>query len=108
MVKRNWIKEILESLIKNGEQIGRYSKREVERAIIECRGADPRTINNWFGALLKLDYLLQPELGVYTLNLDRIASLEVKLPTELDPKQARLYPRPSTHAHSLSQTSGGA
>ena len=90
MVKKQWVKEILENLINSKKELGSYSKREIENAILECRGSDPRTISNWFNVLWRLDYISQVRVGAFYLNFDKIAALEIKLPSEVDSAQRRL------------------
>jgi len=92
---RHWkeeaIREILENLISsNQETLGLYSKGQIEKAIIQVRGIDQRTIKNWFKTLWKLEYLVQPKPTVFQLNYQKIASLDVKLPPQIDPLQTKL------------------
>ena len=86
VIKREQIQTLLESNTK----IGYYSRSDIEKAITISRGLDPRTVKNWFSFLWKLEYFTQPEVGVYRLNLEKVASLEVPLPFQIDPKQKRL------------------
>jgi hypothetical protein len=53
---------------------------------------DSRTVKNWFDVLWKFEFLVQPECGVYNLNLSKIGELElsVKVPPQIDSKQRRL------------------
>lgn len=92
MVKEKVIKEIIESLIKGNKPIGFYTREDIDKAIMERRGGDKRTRDNWFNLLWKLDYLLQPELGIYHINLSKISKLEleVKVPHQIDTRQKRL------------------
>jgi len=98
VVKKEWIREILESLIKTSNEYGGYSKREIEDSILECRGADPRTIRTWFNALWRLGYLNQSELDIYNLNLGKLSELEIEIPRLVDPHQAQLS-FGGTHTH---------
>jgi hypothetical protein len=61
------------------KKLNNYTYDDIAKAIMICRGVDNRTINQWFNALWKLEYLLQPSLGVYSLNLEKIAELEIPL-----------------------------
>jgi hypothetical protein len=87
--KQERIKQVLQSLVDDA-RVNRFSRREIEKAILKTRGFDTRTVSTWFNALWKLEYFLQLEPGVYILNYSKIAELEVKLPVEVDPKQAKL------------------
>lgn len=88
--KREQIKEIIQTLLESNTKIGYYSRSDIEKAITISRGLDPRTVKNWFSFLWKLEYFTQPEVGVYRLNLEKVAALEVPLPFQIDPKQKRL------------------
>ena len=88
MKREQQIREIVETLIKQGKRINCYSRNEVEKAIITCRGVDKRTIKTWFNILWSFEYLLQPELGQYSLNLQKLVELDVEPP--LSHKQLRL------------------
>ena len=77
MNQKEKIKQILTTL--TSKKINSYTYDDIAKAIMICRGVDNRTINQWFNALWKLEYLLQPSLGVYSLNLDKIAELEISL-----------------------------
>jgi hypothetical protein len=55
-----------------------------------CHGFDKRTIKTWFDALWKLEYLTQPQPGVFNLNVNKIAKLELPAPRQIDLKQKRL------------------
>jgi len=88
MNRREQVIEILKALLKTKQTT--YSKVDVGKAIMECRGLDPRTIRNWFNYLWKLEYFIQPDKGVYQLNYEKIAELELDA-VILDPNQRRLY-----------------
>ena len=88
--KREQIKEIIQTLLESNTKIGYYNRGDIEKAITISRGLDPRTVKNWFSFLWKLEYFTQPEVGVYRLNLEKVAALEVPLPFQIDPKQKRL------------------
>ena len=90
MTKQEQIREIIVQLLAQNRDIGYYSKPDIERAIMTCRGCDLRTINNWFNYLWKLEYFIQPQLGIYHLNLNMIQTLELKPPIQIDPKQRKL------------------
>jgi len=80
MKREETIRAILEKLISGNRQIGnRYSRDDIDKAIITVRGVDQRTRDNWFNVLWKLDYLLQPEKGWYSLNLSHLSELELKV-----------------------------
>jgi hypothetical protein len=90
MKKHERIKEIVEYLITSGK-FNHYTRKDIEKAIVVCRQAlDERTVINWFNLLWKLEYILQPQCGLYALNVGKIQNLEVKLPMEVDPNQRRL------------------
>ena len=93
--KREQIKEIIQTLLESNTKIGYYSRSDIEKAITISRGLDPRTVKNWFSFLWKLEYFMQPEVGVYRLNLEKVAALEVQLPFQIDPKQKRLGDLPN-------------
>lgn len=91
--KEEAIKEILEKLMNShsrSESFGKYSKEDIEKAIMQVRGVDPRTIKNWFTILWKLEFVLQPKPQLFQLNFGKIASLEIKIPPQIDPLQTRL------------------
>jgi len=92
MKKEETIKAILEKLINQRNQIGYYSKDDIEKAIIQVRGADYRTLKTWFTVLWRLEYLLQPQPNIFHLNLAKISELELsgKLPRQIDTKQRKL------------------
>ncbi len=87
--KQEEIKEIVTCLV-DRKLINKYSKKDIEKAIMLSRGFDKRTVNTWFNALWDLDYILQPEPNVYSLNFAKLTELEVPLPLQYDPKQAKL------------------
>jgi hypothetical protein len=82
------IREIVETLIKQGRRINSYSREEIDKAIITCRGVDKRTRKTWFNILWSFEYLLQPQPNLYSLNMVKLAELDVKPP--LSPKQTQL------------------
>lgn len=86
------VKLILEKLINQKNQLGYYRKADIEKAIIQVRGADYRTLKTWFNVLWRLEYLLQPEPGIFHINITKLAELELseKVPKQLDTKQSRL------------------
>ena len=89
MNKETTICLILKRLIEQTNKLTDYSKADIDKAIIFCRGIDPRTVQNWFTVLWKFEYLLQPMPERYSLNLEKAASLA--LPIEC------------THTHKLSK-----
>ena len=89
MVKTEVIKEILQNLLET-KKVGYYTKQDIEKAIMQSRGVDKRTIQNWFNMLWKLEYFVQPEPGIFNLNLEKIVDLEVKVSPQPDMKQKRL------------------
>lgn len=101
LVKKQVIKEILQNLINQNNRIGYYTKEQIEKAIMQCRGADPRTIQTWFKALFRLEYLIQPQPNVYNINIDKIVDLEIdnKIPIQVDRKQKSLKLFLETHTH---------
>jgi len=88
--KLEQIKEVVTNILVDKRLINKYSKKDIEKAIMRSRGFDKRTVNSWFNALWNLNYLLQPEPNVYSLNFSKLVELEVPLPIQLDPKQAKL------------------
>jgi hypothetical protein len=90
MKKNEKIKQIIEYLITSGK-FNNYTKQDIEKSIIiTLQPLDERTITNWFTLLWRLEYVIQPQCGTYSLNLSKVQLLEVKLPIEADPKQSRL------------------
>jgi hypothetical protein len=88
--KTKEIKEIISQLLKQ-KSVGYYSRQDIEKAIILSRNIiDKRAVNNWFNLLWKSELLLQPELGVYNLNVRKVAGLELDVPPQIDSKQRRL------------------
>lgn len=85
MNRKEQVKQILRSLLETGH--GLYVKSDIEKAIMENRGVDPRTRRNWFEYLWRMEYLVQPKQGVYAVNFEKVPGLE-----ELrDEGQRRLY-----------------
>jgi len=66
--------EIIERIIQSGYTF-QVSKRTVERAIMELRGIDDRTIRKWLKALVMFDYLKPVAVGVYQLNPLKVPDL---------------------------------
>ena len=91
MKKTNEVKEILSELMKQKKKVGCYSRKDIETAIMACRGSDARTIRNWWRYLWRLDYLVQTQPDIYTMNLDKIVELEMPIPIHVDPKQRKLF-----------------
>lgn len=89
MKKREQLRKIVQQLLDLGRF--RYTRQDLDDAVL--RGlmvTDQRTFDRWFNLLWKLEFLLQPERGVYVLNVERVVQLEVNLPCEVDPAQRRL------------------
>lgn len=82
------IKQIIQQLL--NQKLGYYSKRDIEKAILEVCGIDPRTQVNWFNYIWKLEYITQPEPGIYHLNVTKCVELEVSIPPQIDTKQMKL------------------
>lgn len=80
MVKKEWIRDILENILKSKETVGEYTRKDIEKAIILSRGMDKRTISNWFDTLWALEYFTQPKKGVYCLDFAKVAELDLKIP----------------------------
>ena len=90
MNKKENVTKIIQTLL-NTKQPNTYRKEEIEQAIRVAKWTvDQRTIENWFTLLWKLGFLHQDSPGVYGLNIERVAELEVQLPLDVDPKQRRL------------------
>ena len=89
MNRKEQTKEIIQKLL-DTKKLGYFTKSDIEKAIMFCRGLDPRTIQNWFNFLWKFEYILQPEPNIYHLNIVKIGELEVKIPPQIDTKQTRL------------------
>ena len=86
------VKEILSTLMTEAKSLD-YDRNQVEKAIIKCRGIDPRTVKVWFNILWKFEYFTQPRKGLYRINLEKLSELELVVPSEIiDPKQRRLSP----------------
>jgi hypothetical protein len=90
MTKPQQIKEVLQTLIEQNKEVGYYHKKDIEKAIMACRGGDERTLKNWFRLLWTLEYFLQPQPGIYHLNLSMITKLELKTTIQITPQQKRL------------------
>jgi len=88
-MKTEVIKQILQNLLET-KKFGYYTRVDIEKAIMQSRGVDKRTIQNWFDALWKLEYFLQPQPGIFNLNLEKVVGLEVKVSPQIDLKQKRL------------------
>ena len=86
--RREQVIEILKALLKTNQPT--YWKTDIEKAIMESRGLDPRTIRNWFDYLWKMEYFIQSKIGVYQLNFEKIAELELDV-VVLSPSQKRLF-----------------
>ena len=79
MVIREWLKELVETILKEGTRQGN-SKSQIETIINKCRGMDKRTIQNWFNALWKLGYLIQSRSNLYFVDVTKACELEIVLP----------------------------
>lgn len=78
------VKQIIQTLINTrGLQ---FTRGDIDKAVMENRGWDQRTMLNWFNYLWKMEYIQQPSPGIFQLNLNKITCLEVKLP----PNQTQL------------------
>ena len=87
MNKREQIVEVLNELFKTKRN--HFTKQEIEKAIIVCRGLDPRTLKNWWAYLWRLEVFEQPTKGKYVLNFAVLEKLEIHAPLESDPQQTR-------------------
>jgi len=56
-----------------------------------CRGVDKRTLKTWFDVLWKFEFLLQPEPGLFNLNVQKASELEISIPPQIDSRQRRLF-----------------
>ena len=88
MNKREQVIEILKVLLKSKQTT--YSKEDVEKAIMECRGGDHRTLRNWFRYLWRMGYFLQPQKDMFQLNFEKVVELELD-EVILNPTQKRLF-----------------
>jgi hypothetical protein len=86
--RREQVTEILKTLLKTKQTS--YTQIDIGKAIMECRGLDPRTIRNWFNYLWKLEYFVQPDKDLYQLNYEKVAELELDA-VILNPEQRRLF-----------------
>ena len=59
--------KIIEHLLKEGYKY-QVTRREVEKAITQLRGIDPRTIDNWMRALITFEYLHHEHYGIFKIN----------------------------------------
>lgn len=75
MNRKECIKEIIQTLLESNPKTDCYSRGDIEKAIMICRGLDHRTIKNWFGFLFRLEYFTQPKPGVFELNTEKVATL---------------------------------
>ena len=89
MNKETTIRLILKRLIEDSNKVTDLSRSEVDKAIIFCRGVDPRTVQNWFNVLWKFEYLVQPVPERYSLNLEKAASLDLPIESTLTHKLER-------------------
>lgn len=87
--RKEQVKEILAQLLKK-KSIGYYTRNDIDRAIIEVRGVDKRTLDNWFSVLFRLGYIEQKEPNVFHLVLEKVTELELSPPIQFDSKQQRL------------------
>jgi len=70
------LKEILQ-IILNQKGMGTFTRNDIDKAIMNTRGMDPRTLENWFNYLWKLEYIRQPDPGVYVLNFCEVSKLDI-------------------------------
>ena len=89
--KENEVKEILSELMNQKKKVGCYSQKDIETAIMACRGSDGRTIRNWWRYLWRLDYFIQTQPDIYQMNLEKVVALEMPIPLHVDPKQRKLF-----------------
>jgi len=90
MDKREQIKKIVQKLL-NQNKLSGFSRADIDKATLQALLVlDQRSFDRWFNFLWKLEYLTQPEPEKYSLNVERIVELEVKLPEAINPAQRRL------------------
>ena len=66
--------KIMEELLKQGYK-HRLSPQDLEKAIMQVRGIDQRTINRWVQVLFKLGYIQGLPYGYYQFNITMIPNL---------------------------------
>jgi hypothetical protein len=86
--KKEQVKEILKTLLEMRQPA--YTERDIEKAIMQHRGLDPRTLKNWFRYLWRMEYLIQQKKSLYQLNYDKVAELELDS-LVVDVNQRRLF-----------------
>jgi len=85
------VKEILQRLITDKKKIGNFVQTEIEDAIIDTLDCvDKRTVQAWFSFLWRKEYFVSPAPHKFSINLEKVSQLEVKMPIEIDPLQKRL------------------
>ena len=68
------LQQIVDYLIAEGYRV-QVTRNHVEKAIMEIRGIDPRTVETWLKALVRFEYLIPTALNVYRLNPLKIPQL---------------------------------
>jgi len=109
MRQKETLKRILENLLNQKPQKGYYTREDIEKAIIQERGVDKRTIKAWSNALFRFDYIIQPNYGIFNINFSKVTELEldVKMPKQIDKNQKHLTGFFEETARSHTNSSGG-
>ena len=90
MKKQEQIKKIMQEMLSH--KLDTYTRQDIDDIVlIALNVRDQRTYDRWFHFLWKMQYLIQPEPEIYTLNYGKICvEFEMKKPEEIDPAQRRL------------------
>lgn len=66
--------EIIDHLLAQGWKV-QVRRKDVEKAIMQIRGIDERTVSRWLKALITFEYLIPTSTMTYRLNPLRIPEL---------------------------------
>ena len=65
------LEKIMETLTKNGYSY-QVTRRDLEKAIIQVRGIDKRTIERWIQLLLIFEFIKKENEKVFDINITKI------------------------------------
>ena len=76
--KKTQVSEIIQKLLMETKGSLIFQRSELEKAIMECRGCDKRTLKNWWRYLWMLGYFTQPRQAIFQLETKRLLELELE------------------------------
>jgi len=77
--KRQQTRQVLANLLEATKGNPSFRRQHLEKAIMQARGGDKRTVKNWWGYLWTLEYFSQPSPEAFRLNVNKIIELELEV-----------------------------